>query len=270
MGSLVLDTTVVTMYSLFFLFSILTVLASASEFEAEGGGPLFNISLEGGCLSCGQTCLSAVETAMPACVAPGLAVGGTVAGGAIDLSITSDVFRCIRGVVGVLSACRECLESLVCCVTDSCDFCACDCHNLLKFSAPLSSPTREEFPWLFNPQCHFAYIGTPACKDCDGKRSYESVNCDRRLFLHYHDYILDGRWVLTEDIDSNDKTAVVRNRGDGLDDEECPEKETFGWELRSSKAPKLGWFKDPELVLEKFLQDDDILVNLVPDVEIEQ
>ena len=57
------------------------------------------------------------------------------------------------------------------------------------------------------------------------------------LFLHYHDYILDGRWVLTEDIDSNDKTALVRNRGDGWDDEECPEKETFGWELRSSKAP---------------------------------
>ena len=57
--------------------------------QAEGGGPLFNISLEGGCLSCGQTCLSAVESAMPACVVPGLAVGGTVAGGAIDLSITS-------------------------------------------------------------------------------------------------------------------------------------------------------------------------------------
>ena len=106
-------------------------------YQAEGGGPLFNISLEGGCLSCGQPCLSAVESAMPACVAPGLAVGGTVAGGAIDLSITSggldlislccysssapDVFRCVRGVVGVLSACRECLESLVCCVTDSCE-----------------------------------------------------------------------------------------------------------------------------------------------------
>ena len=58
-----------------------------------------------------------------------------------------------------------------------------------------------------------------------------------RLFLHYHDYIIDGRWVLTQDIDSNDETAVVRNRGDGLDDEECPEKETFGWELRSKRAP---------------------------------
>ena len=33
---------------------------------------------------------------------------------------------------------------------------------------------------------------------------------------------------------------------------------------------EMGWFKDTELVLEKFLQDEDILVNLVPDVEIEQ
>ena len=57
------------------------------------------------------------------------------------------------------------------------------------------------------------------------------------LFLHYHDYILDGRWVVTENVDSNDENAVVRNRGDGFDDEECPEKETFGWELRSKKAP---------------------------------
>ena len=57
------------------------------------------------------------------------------------------------------------------------------------------------------------------------------------MYLHYHDYIIDGRWVVTENIDSNDETAVVRNRGDGFDDEECPEKETFGWELRSKKAP---------------------------------
>jgi len=244
-------------------------LVSASEFEVSDL-PMFNISLEGGCLKCGLSCLSAVESALPACVAPGLAVGGTIAGGVFDLSITADVFRCVNGVVGAVSACRECVESLVCCVTDSCDFCACDCHNLLKFSAPSTSPTREEHPWLFNPECHFAYIGTPACQDCDGKRAYESVNCNRSLFLHYHDYIIDGRWVLTESIDSNDKTAVVRNRGDGLDDEECPEKETFEWELRSTKAPRVGWFKDSQLVLEKFLQDDDILVVLEPDVEIEE
>ena len=31
-------------------------------------------------------------------------------------------------------------------------FCECDCHNLLRFTAPLSSPTREEHPWLFSDQ----------------------------------------------------------------------------------------------------------------------
>lgn len=58
-----------------------------------------------------------------------------------------------------------------------------------------------------------------------------------RVYLHYHDYILDGRWVVTENINSDDKSAVVRNLGDGWDDEECPEKETYSWQLRSRKAP---------------------------------
>ena len=71
-------------------------------------------------------------------------------------------------------------------------------------------------------------VRDPQCNVC---KSYF------RLFLHYHDYIIDGRWVVTENVDSNDENAVVRNRGDGFDDEECPEKETFGWELRSKKAP---------------------------------
>ena len=57
-----------------------------------------------------------------------------------------------------------------------------------------------------------------------------------RVYLHYHDYILDGRWVVTENIDSDDKSAVVRNKGDGWDDEECPEKETYQWELRSKRS----------------------------------
>eukprot|EP00092_Neocalanus_flemingeri_P061271 GFUD01073626.1.p1 GENE.GFUD01073626.1~~GFUD01073626.1.p1 ORF type:complete len:238 (+),score=53.26 GFUD01073626.1:99-812(+) len=224
--------------SVFCLF-VSFVFCVAQEFQ-EASQPTFNISLEGGCLKCGSPCLSAVRGALPGCVAPGLAAGGALAGGDVDLNISEDVFQCVKGIVGAASVCRDCLDSLVCCVTDSCNFCACDCHNLLKFSAPLSSPTRDEHPWLFNPQCHFAYIGTPACKDCDGKRVYESINCDKSLFLHYHDYILDGRWVVTESIDSNDETAVVRNRGDGFDDEECPEKETFGWELRSKKAPGKG------------------------------
>ena len=57
-----------------------------------------------------------------------------------------------------------------------------------------------------------------------------------RVYLHYHDYIIDGRWVVTENVDSDDKSAVVRNKGDGWDDEECPEKETYNWELRSKKT----------------------------------
>ena len=57
-----------------------------------------------------------------------------------------------------------------------------------------------------------------------------------RVYLHYHDYILDGRWVVTENIDSDDKSAVVRNKGEGWDDEECPEKETYQWELRSRRG----------------------------------
>ena len=43
--------------------------------------------------------------------------------------------------------------------------------------------------------------------------------------------------MVTQDINSDDKTAVVRNLGDGWDDEECPEKETYVWQLRSKKAP---------------------------------
>jgi len=239
---------------------VLSSFASSTAQEVEAPSyPQYNISLEGGCLKCGSPCLSAVAAALPGCVAPTLAAGGALAGVEGQLVVSEDVFLCVKAIVGAVSVCRNCLESLVCCVTDSCNFCECNCHNLLKFSAPLSSPTRDEHPFLFNPQCHFAYIGTPACKDCDGKRVYESVSCNKTLFLHYHDYILDGRWVLTESIDSNDESAVVRNRGDGFDDEECPEKETFGWELRSKKAPDAGWFKDSQLKLEKFLKEKDIL-----------
>jgi len=248
-----------TRFSLFCSVLSLALTLSSGQDTQAGSQPVFNISLEGGCLKCGSPCLSAVSAALPGCVSPALAAGGALAGGAEDLNISEDVFRCVKGIVGAASVCRDCLESLVCCVTDSCNFCACNCHNLLKFSAPLSSPTRDEHPWLFNPECHFAYIGTPACKDCDGKRVYESVNCNRTLFLHYHDYIIDGRWVVTENVNSNDDTAVVRNRGDGFDDEECPEKETFEWELRSQKSPDAGWFKDSQLTLVKWLTEGEII-----------
>ena len=29
-------------------------------------------------------------------------------------------------------------------------------------------------------QCHFVYIGTPDCEDCDGKRVYKSVDCKNK------------------------------------------------------------------------------------------
>ena len=48
----------------------------------------FNISLEGGCLKCGSSCLTVVRSALPGCVAPTLAAGGALAGGDIDLNIS--------------------------------------------------------------------------------------------------------------------------------------------------------------------------------------
>ena len=96
-----------------------------------------------------------------------------------------------------------------------------------------------------------------------------------RVYLHYHDYILDGRWVVTENIDSDDKSAVVRNKGDGWDDEECPEKETYQWELRSRRGGKsilleeidiillsfedARWVKDSQVKLEKYIKEQDII-----------
>ena len=56
--------------------------------------------------------------------------------------------------------------------------------------------------------------------------------------------------MVTQDINSDDKTAVVRNLGDGWDDEECPEKESYVWQLRSKKAPgdskRLNFLPYPE------------------------
>jgi len=223
-------------------------------------GQVFNVSSDGGCLRCGGPCLDSVTEALPGCLVPVLAAASSLTGIPVpDLGITGDVISCVRGLVSSSSECRECVESLVCCVTDSCNFCECDCHNLLQFKAPLSSATREEHPWLFADQCHFVYIGTPACQDCDGKRVYKSVECDKQVYLHYHDYILDGRWVVTENIDSDDKSAVVRNLGDGWDDEECPEKESYVWQLRSKKAPDAGWIGDSQLRIEQYIKEKELL-----------
>merc|ERR1712013_428139 len=174
---------------------------------------------------CGQPCLQAAENTLLPCITA--AVG----------EATMSVFACVKESLQTATACKKCLASLACCVTDSCSFCECSCANLLRFTAPISSPTRIEQPWLFQPQCHFAYMGTPACKDCDGKRVYKSVDCQQSMYLHYHDYLLDGRWVLTPGLDDDDRTALVRNLGDGFDDEECPERESWKWDMRSTRAP---------------------------------
>jgi len=99
-------------------------------------------------------------------------------------------------------------------------------------------------------------MGTPACKDCDGKRVYKSVDCQQSMYLHYHDYLLDGRWVLTPGLDDDDRTALVRNLGDGFDDEECPERESWRWEMRSTRAPGTGWREDGEITLKHFIEGD--------------
>jgi len=197
------------------------------------------------CLDCGTECLSAVQSAVPVCIAAGF-------------EYTQALFGCVQSLLAVLQGCQRCLKSLVCCVTDSCDICECDCHHLLQFKAPPFSQTFDDHSWLFSEQCHFAFIGNPDCADCEGKNVYQSVNCSNSVYLHYHDYLIDGRWVVTEGLDDNDVNAVLRNRGDGLDDEECPEKEDFKWETRSKKSPAAGWFKDSTIQLQPFQTKEEL------------
>ncbi|XP_023330155.1 uncharacterized protein LOC111702633 isoform X2 [Eurytemora carolleeae] len=196
------------------------------------------------CLQCGADCLSAVQSAVPVCISAGF-------------DFTTALVGCVERLLSLAQNCQSCIKSLVCCVTDSCSICNCECKNLIKFTAPVFSPLHQEQSWLFNEECHFAYIGAPNCLDCDGKNVYESVNCSQSLYLHYHDYIIDGRWVLTEGLDDDDTNALLRNKGDGLDDEECPEKETYTWETRSQKAP--GWFSDKDIKLEPFQTQEKIV-----------
>ena len=86
-------------------------------------GQQFNISTDGGCLKCGNTCLNSVTDALPSCLAPILMAVGAAAGVPIpDLGITGDVVSCVKRLVGSTTQCKECVESLVCCVTDSCKY----------------------------------------------------------------------------------------------------------------------------------------------------
>jgi len=197
------------------------------------------------CLDCGADCLSAVQSAVPVCIAAGL-------------EISSSLLDCVSGLMAAARGCHKCIKSLVCCVTDSCSICECDCHNLLQFQAPAFSSAFQDHSWLFTEQCHFAYIGNPPCHGCEGKNVYKSVNCSKSVFLHYHDYLIDGRWTVTQDVDSDDFASVIRNKGDGFDDEECPEKETTRWEYRSKKAPDAGWHSGDDLKLVPFIKEGEL------------
>ena len=82
---------------------------------------MFDVSSEGGCLKCGEDCLPAVQESLPNCLAPALAAAGAFVGVPVpDLGITGSVMDCLRELFGASSSCRGCVESLVCCVTDSC------------------------------------------------------------------------------------------------------------------------------------------------------
>merc|ERR1712106_1016688 len=97
---------------------------------------VFNISLTRGCLQCGSSCLSTVQRAVPGCVAAGLLDAGP------------SLFKCVKDVIGAASSCRECLASLVCCVTDSCKYVLTNFLCLTKFNpaiAPVTATTFSSF-----------------------------------------------------------------------------------------------------------------------------
>merc|ERR1712106_1102674 len=95
--------------------------------------PVFNISLTRGCLQCGSSCLSTVQSAVPGCVAAGLLDAGP------------SLFKCVKDVIGAASSCRECLASLVCCVTDSCKYVLTKFHCLTQFYPAIAPATATTF-----------------------------------------------------------------------------------------------------------------------------
>ena len=77
----------------------------------------FNVSSDGGCLKCGDSCLSAVMTSLPGCLAPALAAAGVPVP---DMGLSMGVVSCVKDIFSASTSCKGCVESLVCCVTDSC------------------------------------------------------------------------------------------------------------------------------------------------------
>merc|ERR1712066_169547 len=104
--------------------SVATLLLLTSGGAGQEGE--FDISPEGGCLKCGDSCLSKVQDSLPGCLAPALAAAGAWVGIPVpDLGLTGGVISCVKELFSASSSCKGCVESLVCCVTDSCNFCAC-------------------------------------------------------------------------------------------------------------------------------------------------
>ena len=82
-------------------------------------------------------------------------------------------------------------------------FCECDCHNMLRFSAPLSSPVRGEHPWLFADK-----VGGNIIQRRDHQGFYWSVTLP--TLEHQPVKIVMAReftnlWIVT---DSNDTSPV--------------------------------------------------------------
>merc|ERR1711936_1223290 len=64
----------------------------------------FDVSPEGGCLKCGDSCLSSVQESLPGCLAPALAAAGAWAGVPVpDLGLTGGVVTCVKDLFSASS-----------------------------------------------------------------------------------------------------------------------------------------------------------------------
>ena len=56
-------------------------------------------------------------TSLPGCLAPALAAAGVPVP---DMGLSMGVVSCVKDIFSASTSCKGCVESLVCCVTDSC------------------------------------------------------------------------------------------------------------------------------------------------------
>jgi len=175
-----------------------------------------------------------------------------LAAGTVHLMNFPSVFLCAYKAYGALKQCAPCIMDLVCCGIDSCSICDCGCKaKTLQFQSTGRRPARA-IAFLFKPQCKFVYRPEMTkCRECDGKRAYKSQGCAKSMWLHYHDYAWGfgrdgGGWYLSGNVDDGEKASLMRNLGDGWDDEECPELETTPWQFTTDRynagtKKKVAW-----------------------------